>query len=94
MTTLGKLEKDFTKNIMGYSAMGIVLSTCLGSIAIMQILTFGYGFLQMALVMICLTICTLHNAAIISVQKPQLIFKLLVTSVIINTLVLFISLFL
>ncbi len=94
MTTLGKLEKDFTKNIMGYSAMGIVLSTCLGSIAIMQILTFGYGFLQMTLVMICLMICTLHNAAIISVQKPQLIFKLLVTSVIINTLVLFISLFL
>ena len=94
MTTFAQLEKDFTNNVMGYSALGIILSTCLGSIASMQILSFGHGFWHMALVMLCVGICTAHNAAILTVQKPKLIFKLLVGSTIFNTLVILVSLFL
>lgn len=93
MKTLAKLETDFTKNVMGYSALGTILSTCLGSIAIFQILNFGYGFVNMAIVMICVAICTMHNAAILTVQKPAIIFKLLIASTIINSLIIFISLF-
>lgn len=92
MTTLTKFEQDFTQNIMGYASVGIILSTGLGSVAIMQVLSFGNGFFQMAITMICLIICTLHNGAILSVQPPKLIFKLLVASVIINVLVIAISL--
>ncbi|HIB47151.1 MAG TPA: hypothetical protein EYO35_02480 [Flavobacteriaceae bacterium] len=94
MTLLANLEKDFTKNIMGYSTMGIIISTCLGSIAIMQTLTFGNGFLQMAIVMLCVAICSAHNAAILTLQNPKLIFKLLGASVVLNTLVIIISIIL
>lgn len=93
MTALARLEKDFTENVMGYSALGIVLSTCLGSIAIFQILNFGHGLINMALVLLCVSICTMHNAAILTVQKPTMIFKLLMASTIINGLVIFTSLF-
>ncbi|NND87885.1 MAG: hypothetical protein HKM28_01410 [Flavobacteriaceae bacterium] len=93
MTALTKLEKDFTNNVMGYSALGIILSTSLGSIAIFQILNFGYEFKHMALVMLCVSICTAHNAAILTVQKPKLIFQLLVASTLINSIVILISLF-
>lgn len=87
MNALANLEKDFTKNVMGYSALGIILSTCLGSIAILQTLSFGYGFLQMAIVLLVVAICSMHNAAILTVQKPKLIFKLLVASTVLNTLI-------
>tara|TARA_R100000935_G_scaffold15425_2_gene30845 strand:- start:62305 stop:62589 length:285 start_codon:yes stop_codon:yes gene_type:complete len=93
MTALARLEKDFTENVMGYSALGIVLSTCVGSIAIFQILNFGHGVLNMALVLVCVAVCSLHNAAILTVQKPTLIFKLLMASVLINSFVIVISLF-
>ncbi len=92
MATLAHLQKDFTKNIMGYSAMGIILSTCLGSIAIMQIMAYGNGFLQMALVLLVVAICSGHNAAILTVQKPKLIFNLLVWSTIISVLIIVTSL--
>ncbi len=94
MTALTRLEKDFTANVMGYSALGIILSTCLGSIAIMQILSFGNGPLQLALVMVCVGICSIHNAAILTVQKAGFIFKLLLASIAINSIIILISLFL
>lgn len=93
MTALTRLERDFTQNIMGYSALGIILSTCLGSIAIMQILSFGNGPFQLSLVMVCVAICSIHNAAILTVQKAAFIFKLLLASIAINSIIILISLF-
>ena len=87
MTALAKLENDFTKNVMGYSALGIILSTCLGSIAVMGTLMHGNGLIQMSVVLLVVIICSMHNAAILTLQKPSLIFKLLVTSTIINSLI-------
>ena len=92
MTTLAKFEKDFTTNVMGYSALGIILSTCLGAVAILQILQYGHGILHLTLVMICVAICSMHNAAILTVQKPVTIFKLLLASTFINTMVILVSL--
>jgi hypothetical protein len=94
MTLLANLEKDFTSNVMGYSAMGIILSTCLGSIAIMQTLSFGNGFFQMLIVLLCVMICSAHNAAILTVQNPKLIFKLLGASVLLNGIIIITSIIL
>ena len=80
MEYLMNLQKDFTKNVIGYSALGIILSTCLGSVAIYQIVPYGNGFLPMALILFVVAICSAHNAAILTVQKPSLIFKLLIAS--------------
>lgn len=91
MTTFAKLEKDFVNNVMGYSALGIILSTCLGSVAIMTTLMHGHEFAQMSLVMLTVMVCSLHNAAILTVQKPKLILNLLIFSVIINTLLIIVN---
>lgn len=76
MTAFVKLEEDFTDNMVGCSALDILLLTCLGLLAIFQILNFGHGLLNMALVMICGAICSVHLKAILSVQKPFIINRL------------------
>lgn len=87
MTTFSKLQNDFTHNIIGYSAIGIILSTCLGSVAIMTTLMHGHTLLQMVFVMLTVVFCSMHNASILTVQKPELIFKLLVASTLVNVLI-------
>ena len=87
MTTFSKLQNDFTHNIIGYSAIGIILSTCLGSVAIMTTLMHGHTLLQMVFVMRTVVFCSMHNASILTVQKPELIFKLLVASTLVNVLI-------
>ncbi|NKI32498.1 hypothetical protein [Croceivirga thetidis] len=87
MKALANIQRDFTQNISGYSSLGIVLSTCLGSIAIFQALTLDNRLLSMLLVLACVAICSIHNASILTVQKPIVIYRLLVTSVVFNLLV-------
>ncbi len=87
MTTYNNLKSDFVNNIAGYSSLGIILSTCIGSVAVMLSLIMGNGLLPMTLVFITVAICSAHNAAILTVQKPSMIFKLLVASVVINALI-------
>lgn len=87
MTTYSQLSKEFTKNSIGYSTLGIILSTCLGSIAIMTTLMNGHDFMQMFIVFLTVVVCSLHNASILTVQKPSLIFDLLVTSTLVNVFI-------
>lgn len=87
MTTISKFEKDFTSNIMGYSAMGMILSTCLGSIAVMGQLITGHNFVHMLLVFLIVVVCSVHNAAILTLQKPIVIYRLLILSTLTSTLV-------
>jgi hypothetical protein len=93
MTTLARIEEDFNQNVIGYSAIGIILSTCIGSFAVMQTLAFGNGALQMFIVMITVLLCSTHNAAILTVQKPKMILRLLIASTAINSLIILVSLF-
>ncbi|MEL6810319.1 MAG: hypothetical protein AAFP76_03170 [Bacteroidota bacterium] len=86
MTLYEKLNTDFTQGFLGHAAIGIIASTCLGSIAVMAILAHGNGLPQMLMVFLAVAICNAYNAAILTVQKPKLVFNLLVASFIINTL--------
>ena len=87
MATLTHIKNDFVRNINGYSSLGMVLSTCLGGIAIMYTLSIGNGILPMALVLLTVAVCSAHNAAILTVQKPIVIYRLLVVSTIVNLLI-------
>ena len=87
MTALANLQKDFIKNVSGYSSLGIVLSTCLGGLAILASLSMVDGLFAMALVLLSVIVCSVHNAAILTLQKPILIFRLLIISVVINGLI-------
>jgi len=87
MTILANLQKDFIENVSGYSSLGIVLSTCLGALAILASLSLSTGINSMLLVLLSVIICSVHNAAILTLQKPLLIFRLLIASVLINTMI-------
>ena len=87
MATLVNIKNDFIQNITGYSSLGIILSTCLGSIAVLLVLSMSNGLLPMALVLLSVAVCSIHNAAILTVQKPIVIFRLLVASTLINSLI-------
>ncbi|RZS99679.1 hypothetical protein [Aquimarina brevivitae] len=87
MTLYTKLSTDFTENYIGYSALAIIVSTCLGSIAIMATLMNGHNLLQMFMVFLSVVVCSAHNAAILTVQKPKVVFDLLVLSVITNLII-------
>ncbi|SEL07506.1 hypothetical protein SAMN04487910_1636 [Aquimarina amphilecti] len=86
MTFYAKINADFSENYIGYSALAIIASTCLGSIAIMTTLLGGNGFIQMLLVFLTVSVCSAHNAAILTVQKPKLVLDLLIVSLLVNSL--------
>ncbi|SDB28970.1 hypothetical protein SAMN03097699_0531 [Flavobacteriaceae bacterium MAR_2010_188] len=91
-TIYANFRTDWNKNFLGYSAMAIILSTCLGSIAIMSTMMHGNGFAQMVPVFFVVSACSAHNAAILTVQNPGFVLKLLGISVIISLVVLAIGL--
>jgi len=88
-----KLQQDYTKNVIGYSALGIILSTCIGSIAILRLLMGGTQVIDVLLIGLVVSVCSAHNLAILTVQKPVFIFRLLVLSTVISTLIITATLF-
>lgn len=93
METLAHFKNDFVKNVTGYSSLGIILSTCLGSIAVLSVLSQFNGLLPMAFVLLSVSICSIHNAAILTVQKPIVIYRLLMASTLINLAIIVGSMF-
>lgn len=91
MTLYAKLTQDFSKNYMANSSLGIILSTCIGSIAVMTTLMNGNSILHMFLVLISVIICSLHNASILTLQKSELVFKLLLISTLVNTVIILVN---
>ncbi|AEH02363.1 hypothetical protein [Lacinutrix sp. 5H-3-7-4] len=85
-TLYSKLLSEVKQDFMGFAALAIILSTCLGSIAVMYTLANGNGFLQMSQVLLIVVACSLHNASILTVQKPKTTFNLLIISVLLSVL--------
>ena len=93
MSTLyAKINTDWNENFIGYSALAIILSTCLGSIAVLLTMMTGNGISHMIKIFIVVAACSAHNASILTVQKPSLVLKLLMLSLTISILVMFASL--
>ncbi|PRP67432.1 hypothetical protein [Nonlabens agnitus] len=88
-----KINQDWNQNFVGYSAIAIIVSTCLGAFAIMTSMMGETGKLQMFLVFIVVAACSIHNASILTVQKPDTVLKLLIASVVISIVVILTNLF-
>ena len=83
-TMYAKINQDWNQNFIGYSALAIILSTCVGSIAVMTTMMQGHNLVQMIQVFFVVAACSVHNASILTVQKPSLVLKLLVASLAIS----------
>lgn len=87
-----KISNDWNTNFIGYSAIAIIVSTCLGSFGVMTTMMQGSGPVQMFMVFLVVAACSVHNASILTLQKPNTVLNLLITSVAISVLTIIINL--
>ena len=76
---------------MSHAAFGIILSTCLGGVAVMTTLQQGLNISSLFQLFLIVIVCNMFNASFLTVQKPDIVFKALALSVIINVLVILYS---
>lgn len=86
MTFYTKINTDFRENFLLLSALAIIVSTCLGSVAVMMSLADGNGLFHMFLVFLSVAVCGAHLVSFLTVQKPRLVLKLLLLSLALNSL--------
>ena len=84
---------DFEEMNLGYSAMGIIASSCLGSVAAMLILMNGHGFLDMFQLFIVVVACMGFNTVILAQFKPKVVFNALLISLAISASFILINIF-
>ncbi|MGB3590643.1 MAG: hypothetical protein WBA16_03070 [Nonlabens sp.] len=80
-TLLFKMKKDWNDHFMLYAATSIIVSTCLGGLAVMSVFQNGnslFAFLQIFTVVI---LCTTVLASILTVQKSEYVMNALIASV-------------
>ena len=91
MRLYNTLYKDFEELYVGYSAVAIILSSCLGSAAAMVILMNGHDFLQMFQLFMVVTVALTYNATVLAQLKPKFVFNSLLVSLLVSTLLLIIN---
>ncbi|SNZ00872.1 hypothetical protein [Flagellimonas pacifica] len=83
---------EFEKNMSGYAAIFIIAQSCLGSVAALYILIGGVSPLQMFQLFLVTIACMGFNAAVLSQQKPKVVFNLFIGSILLSTIVLVLNL--
>ncbi|EMY80090.1 hypothetical protein ES731_13990 [Psychroflexus gondwanensis] len=81
MDLVKSLTDDFTKYYMANSVLGIIASSCLGSIAAMMILADGNTLFHVVHLSWIVIICMIYNAAVLVGFKPKMAFLIQVISV-------------
>ena len=84
---------DFEEMSMGYSAIGIIASSCLGSVAAMLILMNGHTFVDMLQLFIVVVVCMGFNTVILSQFKSKIVFNALLLSLAISSIFILINIF-
>lgn len=85
------LYKDFEDLFVGYSAVAIILSTCLGAAAAMVILMNGHDFLQMFQLFLVVAVCMIYMVSVLAQMKPKFVFNTLILSLVVSSLLLLIN---
>ncbi|MBX2829246.1 MAG: hypothetical protein KTR22_13860 [Flavobacteriaceae bacterium] len=79
-----KLSKDWQENFLLYAASAIIVSTCLGGLAVFAIFQNGGMLVQMIQLFLVVAICNAVLASILTVQKPKIVLNSLIASIIIT----------
>lgn len=85
------LLTDFEEMSLGYSTIGIIASSCLGSIAAMLILMNGNSLVDMIQLFVVVSVCMGFNAVILAQFKPKIIFNALILSLAVSLIFIFIN---
>ncbi|UZH54109.1 hypothetical protein JRG66_08845 [Salinimicrobium tongyeongense] len=93
MKLYNTLYKDFEDLYVGYSAVAIILSTCLGAAAAMVILMNGHDFIQMFQLFLVVAVCMTYMVTVLAQLKPKFVFNTLILSLLLSALLLVINVF-
>lgn len=81
MNLVKRLSDDFEKYYIANSILGIIVSSCLGSIAAMMILADGNTIFHVVHLSWIVIICMIYNASVLVGFKSKMVFFLQVISV-------------
>lgn len=87
------LYEDFEKLYVGYSALAIILSSCLGAAAAMVILMNGHDMVQMGQLLLVVAVCMNYMASVLAQMKPKFVFNSLIVSLAVSSILLIINVF-
>jgi len=77
----------YIRGFMGFNALAVMVQSCIGGIAAMMVLQNGSTPAQMVQLFFVVILASGFNGAVLSQQKPKLVFDLLLLSVIGNSLI-------
>ncbi len=88
------LYKDFEDLYVGYSAIAVILSSCLGSAAALVILMNGHDLTQMIQLFLVVVVCMTYNASVLAQLKPKIVFNSLIISLLVSIVLIAYNVFL
>ncbi|WP_424493063.1 hypothetical protein [Salinimicrobium sp. GXAS 041] len=85
------LYEDFENLFVGYAALAIILSSCVGAAAAMLILMNGHDMVQMTQLLIVVGVCMWYMASVLAQMKPKFVFNSLIVSLVVSTILIFVN---
>lgn len=84
---------EFTEDYFAGATTGVLVSSCLGSIAAMLILMKGHGVVDMVQLGLIVMVCMWYNASVLAQLKVKFVFNSLILSLLVSTIFIIIKLF-
>ncbi|MDX1762465.1 MAG: hypothetical protein R3218_09950 [Christiangramia sp.] len=84
MSIYQKQLSEFTRDFYAGASTGIIVSSCLGSIAAMLILMNGHELIDMIQLGLIVVVCMWFNASVLAQLKPKFVFNSLIISVLVS----------
>lgn len=81
-----KYLNDYKRGFLGFTTLGILGQSCLGSIAAMLVLMNGTSPSQMIQLFFIIILTMGFNGAVLAQQPPKLLFNILITSVVVSAI--------
>lgn len=92
MSFYTKSLSDFREDFYAGATTGILVSSCIGSIAAMLILMNGHGLLNMIELGLVVVVCMWYNASVLAQLKPKFVFNSLLVSIIVSAIFIVVNL--
>ena len=91
MRLYNTLYKDFEELFVGYSAVAIILSTCLGAAAAMVILMNGHDLMQMLQLFVVVAVSMIYMVTVLAQMKAKFVFNSLILSLVASSVLLLVN---
>lgn len=91
MTFYQKQLSEFTRDYYASTTTGILVSSCIGSIAAMLILMNGHGLVDMIQLGLIVVVCMWYNASVLAQLKSKFVFNSLILSLLVSCIFIFIN---